>query len=140
MDYIEKIIVPYIIDKKSELGLPSTQTSLVIFDEFNGQTTNDVLALLNQHNILYVIVCTDRLSVNKPAKEFLRSKFQAWYASQVSTQGQAGSVIKPIDLKLSTVKPLGAKWLIELYDYFKKRPEIIINGFKATGIIDVLKS
>ena len=105
-----------------------------------------MLALLEQHNILYVIVppnCTDRLqpldiSVNKPAKEFLRSKFQTWYASQVSIQVQSGSTI--IDLKLSTMKPLGANWLIEIHDYFKKRPEIIMNGFKAAGIVDVLKS
>ena len=30
LDYVEKIIVPYIIDKKTELGLPSTYSSLVI--------------------------------------------------------------------------------------------------------------
>ena len=43
---------------------------------------------------------------------------------------------KPIDLRLSTVKPLGAKWMSELFDYTKAKPEIISNGFKQSGISD----
>lgn len=35
---------------------------------------------------------------------------------------------------MSVVKPLGAKWLIELYDHMLGRPEIIINGFRGAGI------
>ena len=46
----------------------------------------------------------------------------------------------PIDLKLSIMKPIGAKWMIDLYDYFKAKPEIIINGFRAVGILNILKS
>ena len=39
---------------------------------------------------------------------------------------------------MSVVKPVGAKWMLKLYDYFKAHPEIIQNGFKGTGITDGL--
>ena len=30
--------------------------------------------------------------------------------------------------------------MIEPYDYFKTKPEIIVNGFKGAGIVDYLAS
>ena len=84
--------------------------------------------------------CTDRLqpldiSVNKAAKEFLRSCFQEWYASKIAFQLKPSArVTEPVDLRLSLMKPIGAKWLIELYDYLKSKPEIICNGLKGAGI------
>jgi len=36
-----------------------------------------------------------------------------------------------VDLALSTVKPLGAQWLRDLYDYMLSKPEIVINGFSG---------
>ena len=35
---------------------------------------------------------------------------------------------------VSVVKPLSAKWFVQLSDYFKANPEIIKNGFKGAGI------
>ena len=40
--YIEKIIVPYVQSTRAELCLPPSHPALVIFDEFNGQTTDKV--------------------------------------------------------------------------------------------------
>ena len=147
--YIKSIIVPYIQEKRNDLGLPVSYPALVIFDEFTGQTTDEALGLLQENNISYVIVppnTTDRLqpldlSVNKAAKEFLRSQFQAWYASKISSQVKASSSsITPVDLRLSVMKPIGAQWMVKLYHYFKSKPEIITNGFKAAGIISILES
>ena len=78
IQYITRIILPYLEEKKASLGLPASQLSLVIFDEFKGQVTDKVLSLL-QTNVSYIIVpsnCTDTLqlldvSMNKPAKHFL---------------------------------------------------------------------
>ncbi len=68
--------------------------------------------------------CTDRLqpldiSVNKPAKDFLRAKFQEWYSEKIrdSINSEKSEKEHVVDLKLSIVKPMGAQWLIELYDY-----------------------
>lgn len=48
-------------------------------------------------------------------------------------------VVQPrqsVDLRLSVVKLLGAKWpLLDLFDYMKTKPEIIRNGFKEAGIL-----
>ena len=76
------------------------------------------------------------LSVNKPAKEFMRRKFQEWYAMEVQKELDQGATdVTPVDLRMSIMKPLGAKWLVSLYDYFKSNDSIILNGFKAAGII-----
>ena len=85
--------------------------------------------------------CTDRLqpldlSVNKAAKEFLRTQFSNWYADQICNQLRQGvKPVKSVDLRLSIIKPLGARWMIALYDYFKSKPEIAKNGFKEAGIV-----
>lgn len=149
IDYVEKIFIPYVQSKREELGLDATHPALAIFDEFNGQTTDTVYNLLEKNDIYYVIVppnCTDKLqpldvSVNKPAKAFLHNCFQAWYAEKIASQMEENpSQFKPVDLKLSVMKPLGARWMIQLYDHFKSTPEVVVNGFKATGIFDCVKS
>ena len=75
--------------------------------------------------------CTDRLqpldiSVNKAAKEFLRRQFHDWYAKQICDHLEEETPVVPVDLKLSTVKPVGAKWMMNLYDYLQAKPEIIV--------------
>ena len=57
------------------------------------------------------------------------------YATQICDQLKAGDANKFVDLKLSIMKPLGAKWMVSMYDYFLSKPEIIRNGFKGAGII-----
>ena len=138
-------------EKKESIGVPLDCSSLVIFDEFKGQTTEKILACLKENNIFYVKVpadCTDRLqpldvSTNKPAKDFLRLKFQSWYADKLSTQldeKSNGASLQLVDLRLSIMKPLGARWMIKLYNYMKLNPQEMINGFKEVGILDMLKS
>ena len=79
-DRTEKIILPYLTEKKTKLKLKSDQHALCIFDSVKCQLTDDVLQLLERSNIDTAFVpvnCTDRLqsldlSVNKPTKDFLR--------------------------------------------------------------------
>ena len=76
---------------------------------------------------IYVLVpanCADclqpfDLSLNKLAKNFLQNKFQEWYSQQDAAQINSDDQqeFKPIDLKLSAVKPLGAKGMIKLFDH-----------------------
>jgi len=61
----------------------------------------------------------------------MRAKFEGWYADRIIAQ-------KDIGLRFSVVKPIGAQWVIELYDYLKGHPHIISNGFKHVGITDAL--
>ena len=141
--YITYIILPYIHKKRKELKLASDYPALLTFDNFKAQCTHAILTLLDQNNINVVLVpanCTDRLqpldlSVNKSVKSHLRNEFQTWYAKKVCTQLQGESKHEPVDLKLSTVKPLGAGWMKSCYDYIKSKPDIIINGFREAGIL-----
>ena len=77
------------------------------------------------------------VSVNKVTKEFLRRQFQEWYSEQICLQLQRDkeSAVQLIDLRMSVVKPLGAKWMIGLYEYMKSNPDIIKNGYQHAGII-----
>lgn len=76
VDYVDKILVPYINEKRSELKLEPEYPALVLFDQFKGQMTEGVLKKLDENHIHRVFVpcnCTDRLqplevSVNKAAK------------------------------------------------------------------------
>ena len=79
------------------------------------------------------------LSVNKSAKEFMRAKFREWYASEVQKQFDNGvKSITPVDLRMSTMKPLGARWLHNLFNYLEDQDSIVTNGFKHAGIVDCL--
>ena len=136
-DYVEKIIIPYLQKKKEELKLLPDHPALLLFDNFKAQCTTPLLQTLDNNNINVLLIppnCTDRLqpldiSVNKAAKEFLRGKFQKWYAQEVCSQFQSGERT-PVDLRMSVVKPLGLQWMIGLHDYLKSKPDIIRNGFK----------
>ena len=104
-------------EKRRQLGLDEKHTGLVILDEFKGQTTSTVLKLMQSNDLMYIIVppnCTDQLqpldaSVNQAAKQFLRSKFENWYADCIVVQKNTGKDIEPVDMKLSIVKPIAAK-------------------------------
>ena len=141
-EYIEKIILQYVSEKCKAHGKPA----LVIFDEFKGQVTDDVYNMLDSNNIQVVKVppnCTDRLqpmdlSINKPVKDFLRDKFQKWYSEEVKKgYGQSVNVV-PVDLRMSTMKPLGAGWLVGAYNYIKGKDSMVKNSFKAAGITDII--
>ena len=137
-DCIHKIILPYITKKRDDLKLSAGYPALILFDNFKAQCTSSLLKTLDNNNVTVVLIppnCTDRLqpldiSVNKAAKEFMRREFQKWYAQQVCNQLQPNMEMAAIDLRLSVVKPLGAQWLIRLYDYFNENPDIIRNGFQ----------
>ena len=107
-----------------------------------------ILKLLDANNINCVIIpanSTDELepmdlSINKCVKDyyFLHKQFQEWYAGEILAQSTSESEIVPVDLRLSTVKPLSAKWIIKTHDYLKSNSQIISNGFRATGITSCL--
>lgn len=50
-DYVEKIILPYIKDKKKSLNLLTDYPGLLIFDNFKAQCTSDLLKLLDDNYI-----------------------------------------------------------------------------------------
>ena len=70
-----------------------------------------------------------KLQKNFSARSFtsgMQSKFVPNYSK---------SQTQPADVCLSIVKPMGAKWMCDLYDYLKSKPDIIRNGFIATELL-----
>ena len=124
--------------------------ALVIIDNFKGQITAKVNTLLEDNNIHVCLLppnTTDLLqpmdiSVNKPAKEYLRRMFQRWYSEQImeriEEEGVDATEITPIKLGMPILKELGAKWISEMGEYISDHPSIIVKGFIKSGISKAL--
>ena len=80
------------------------------------------------------------LTVNRSCKAFLRNQAQTWYSHQVQSQIEKG--IQPdkvsVDLRISVLKPLHTKWLVQFYDYMQSNKDIILKGWKRSGVSTAL--
>ena len=73
----------------------------------------------------------------------MKKKFALWYADQVKSELDKGKNIEEIDIsmKLSILKPLHAKWLIDLYNYMTS-PDgqaVSLEGWKVAGITEAVQ-
>jgi len=121
-DYIDEIILPYIILKREEIKLESNHPALLLFDNFKAQCTKTLLDTHKAYVVLIPANCTNRLQrldicVNQPAKEFLRRQFQEWYSDKIC---QGVDPKEPVDLRLTIMKPLGVKWVDILTEIFQE--------------------
>ena len=57
----------------------------------------------------------------------MQGEFRDCYSEQVRQQLSEGT---PVDLNMSTMKPLGARWPISLYDYVTTNIFVVENDFK----------
>ena len=73
-------------------------------------------------------------------KDHLKSKFQQWYAQEVTKQLQTTllSQIK-VDVTLQVVKSPSDSWIMSGWQALEKRPKVAINGFRKSGILDVIR-
>lgn len=143
--YLDKIIVPYVNKVRDEHDLPLRQKALIILDFFSAQLSEEFRERMKELGLVYVYVppnCTSELqpmdlSVQKIVKDHMRDQFETWYAEKVASILQDGGDIE-INLGMSVLKPLSAKWLDSAIAYLKKNPEKVFNGFKKAGISDAL--
>ena len=102
------------------------------------------MEIFGEHNILLTFVpasCTGELqpldlSGNGAFKQALKSHFITWYADQVPDEDDEIQV----DLRLSTLKPLHAGWVIEAWNQVRDNAECLITGWRKAGIIDALRN
>ena len=57
---------------------------------------------------------------------------------QVKFQSKSPDV--KVTLKLSMIKPLHAKWIVDLHHHLKAHKEMIVNGFGAAGIFEPIEN
>ena len=92
-DYIMKIILPYIQQKRECLKLVPEYPAVVLFDNFSGQCTEEMLDANNINCVIIPANCTDQLQP---------MQFQGWYAEEIIAQSTAESQMERVDLCLST--------------------------------------
>lgn len=146
---IDSILIPYIAAERERLGDPN-QRALLIFDVFRAHLTDSVVQKLLEHNIHYVLVPPNLtnlyqpldVSVNRAAKSTIHKLYSAYYREEVTKQLEAGKQPHDVqvDLRISTLKPLHAKWIVKVYDRFQtqKGKDIIVNGFRRAGILEAI--
>ena len=121
---------------------------MLICDVFKGQWTKAVKNVVKESNGKMFSVPNNwtnyfqplDLTVNKSSKDFVRKEAQSWYSLEIVKQMEAGKRSDQIkvDVCVSVVKPLHAKWIVKYYDYSRTKPQLIIKGWKESGIIDDL--
>ena len=67
----------------------------------------------------------------------MKQQFHLWYAEEVQKKIKDSADDKIVDLKLSRLKPLGLKWLVNTCSYLQ-RNDFIQNGFSESGITSAL--
>ena len=150
LKFLKEIILPYVKTEREMLGL-ETQPALLIYDVFRGQTTDKFLDALKNNNILSTKIPPSMrrvfqpldLTVNKFAKDFIKGMFSTWFSRQISLGIENGVELEDIevDYRLSVLKPLHIKWLVELCNHMSTAEvkEIVTNGWKKAGIFDAIK-
>ena len=148
---LDEIIIPYVTSKHKPKERGVNHPALLLMDDFRGQMTDPVLLKLRESNIFLVRVPPNMnclfhpldLTVKGAAKAFLKGKYTEWYSGEIS-KALADSIALDdveIKLKLSVLKPLQAKWIVEIYKYLtsEKGNDVIGNGWKSAGITGAIE-
>ena len=123
--------------------------SLIIMATFKGQGNDEVAKLCCKNNCALIIAphnLTNKfqpldITANKPAKSFIKDKYNMWYTEQVAKQLNEGKAPADVEvsLNLSEIKPLHAKWIYEMYEYLRGRSDLVLNGFESAGITEAVE-
>ena len=58
------------------------------------------------------------IAMNKPAKDFLKRRFEQWHLDEVTKQVGVKDIesieVQPVDMCSAAMKMLTAKWLVEM--------------------------
>jgi len=81
--YIKEVIVPYVDQKRVDLGLSFEYPAVAILGNFKGQLMQRVTQVLEENNIQSVLIPANHtgelqpmdVSVNKVIKSFIRNRF-----------------------------------------------------------------
>ena len=145
---LREIINPYVEKVKEEMGLPMNQKALLIWDAFRGQQSQLITDALDDYNIVTVMVPKNLthllqpldLTTNGSFKKMERAAFRDYFTNTITKELQTNPdkdvTTIEVDLRLSTLKPIHAKVMGQIYQHFKTEGrQTIINGWKAAGVI-----
>ena len=134
-----------------EIGFSFLPTASSVCDLIAGSHTfcyRAVNELLRENNIIVIHVPNNHtnlfqpldISVNMSAKCYLAEKYQNWYAEKVLQQLNRGVVAHDVkvDVRLSTIKPLHARWIIDMYKHLKDSKGLVLSGFRKAHISEAV--
>ena len=78
------------------------------------------------------------VSINQKAKKCVSYKFNIWYREQLK-KGVASGDVKA-SMKMSELKPLHTRWIVDMHTYLKQQRETTLKGVEKGGIKEALKS
>ena len=107
IQHLQIVLFPYVEKRKVEPKLPEDQKAMLTFDVFKGQITGKVTKFVEENNCGIVHVPNNMtnqfqpldLNVNGHAKEFLKGKFEFWYAQQITNQLEGGSSVYDVSIE-----------------------------------------
>ena len=143
----EELLVLYIEKVNEEKVLPQSQKSLLVWDAFKAQSTPEVMDTLSSYvkeavmvpkNMTHLLQPLD-LTTNASFKKYEKRVFSEYFTSCIMEA--LTNDPDQMNLHVSTLKPLHAKVMTDMYQHFKseKSKEIIKAGWKAVGITDILE-
>ena len=93
-------------------------------------------------HLLQPLDLTTNASVKKMEKRGFSDYFTSTITETLQKEPQRDVTTIEVDLKLSTLKPIHAKLLMIIYKFLQgeKGRKIILNGWKAAGITEVVES
>ena len=124
--------------------------SLVMMDTFKRQDNDEIRKFCAKNSCEIVIIphnLTNKfqpldINVNKAAKSFVSHKYNSQLANEVSKQLRAGKTAADVkvSLKLSVIKPLHPKWIVDLYSTVKDDKKMEIKCFRSAGITEAIEN
>ena len=145
---LNDIIIPYVKNQREKLGLQKDHYALLIMDVFKGQMTSKVLKVLKDNHILLQSVPANFTYLFQPldvqggpngfVKRLMKKKFSEWYTGKIMQGLDEGKQLAEIEvpLKLSIVKPLHAKWIMEMYNVMTSDEgrNVCLKAWEVSGI------
>lgn len=136
------LIFPFPANKRNQLNLPYVAKALLIFDvfEYRFWITNTLNQLFQRNNCIFIRVSSSHthffqpldISLNKSAKSYIAGRYQNWYAYKVFGQLNRDDQAHDVNVRLSTIKPLHAMWIIDMY--------ILLTESKGLGLLAFRKA
>ena len=138
-EYAENVLIPDVESVADEYPLNrKDQKALCLFDVLAAHTTDSFKDKLDDNDIKIVFVpasCTGELQpLDVAGNDEFKNSFIYWYSDELSKGmklGKAASDVK-IDIKLSTIKPIHASWIVAAFQQVTK--ETLIRGWEKTCI------
>jgi len=148
-EFIEKIIAPYLKYCRSHTALvdemklfPKNTQALMIWDHHwshEDEVATVALSTIQCDAKFISAKATDLFSaldvgINKSIKSFFRTCFESYCSSAILKQLNDG--IKPanvkVNLRISKLKPVAAKWIAECYSHLIAKDDLVENAWRGT--------